>query len=193
MTVKVLVLNGPPRSGKDTVASYLCQQWPDHMVDLKMSYSLKRACHAVLGFHNVDVEHFNDLKDCELEEFGNRTPRQFYIDMAERFIKTRFGKNWFGYAWMRRYIEESHDQKLAIISDSGFVEELEPLMQCFDNGAMVLVRLHREGHDFQIDSRGYVSNVLSKEFDVMNIEGKPMIMINSVLRVLQQEHVFGEV
>lgn len=187
---KVIILNGPPRCGKDTVTQYLVSHFPDYFVDLKMAYALKKAAHSILGLHKIDVEYYNAQKDIPQVEFFDLTPRQFYIALAENFMKPQLGQECFGYAWLRRYHAEQHNKKLAVISDCGFPSELEPLIKTFGADKLLLIRIHREGHDFRQDSRGYIPDgFLPRTYDFENPEGRPMKFISQIIYFLEEEKV----
>lgn len=189
---RVLIFNGPPRCGKDTVTRYLVSHFSQYVVDLKMAYCLKKAAHSILGMHQIDVEHYNDTKDISMNEFYGATPHKFYIDLAENFIKKRFGPEAFGNAWLKRYWDEQHNLKLAIVSDCDFSQELMPLIKIFGSKSMVLIRIHRQGFDFRKDSRGYIPDgFLPRTFDFENPEGSPMKFISKVVYFLEQEQIFA--
>ena len=96
MTPKVILFNGPARSGKDTCEKFLIEKHPDIFFAQKFSEPLKSAVHKLLG---LDLAHFNSYDECKdfsHEDFFGHIPRQDYIAMAERFAKVMYSPEHFG-------------------------------------------------------------------------------------------------
>lgn len=151
--MKIIFLNGPPGSGKDWAATML----PGF--NLKLSRRLKEMTHRALGLVDAsdDVlpyDFFEHMKDEPNDWFHGQTPRAAYIAMSEGFIKPLFGKAWLG-EMLVRDIDLMGDSTF-LISDSGFREEAEAIVRHFGPEVCTLIRIHREGYDFGMDSRGYI-------------------------------------
>lgn len=156
MSTTVVLLNGPPLSGKDSGA--------DHLVDffrpcgaVKREFKQK-LFDLVMLIYSIKPERFwqiyNDraLKEKPLPEFEGLSIRQAMIKVSEEVIKPNYGKQYFGVAAAR----ELQEGVLNIFSDSGFVEELTPIAEKVGAENIFLIRVYREGCKFQGDSRNYL-------------------------------------
>ena len=158
--MKIVFFNGPPRSGKDYAASMI-EGYP-----VKLAARLKTMTHQALGLvdsNGVPLPHdfFEDRKDVELREFRGATPRNAYIAMSEGFIKPLYGAGALG-TWLADDITEMEDvwgHGLYLITDSGFREEAEEIVDRFGADNCTLVTLVRHGYSFKGDSRGYIDLV----------------------------------
>jgi len=153
----VLLLNGPPRCGKDTAVSFL-QIWPGCQL-MRFSEPLKRTIAAFLDQRPTELEVGKD----EARYFG-LTYRQWQISMSEDWIKPKLGAGFFGRMLAQR-VEES-DARLIVVPDSGFVVELEALTEALRSSdtRVGLLRIKRPGTSFEGDSRSFVVPPRSCEF-----------------------------
>ena len=152
----VILINGPPRCGKNTLANFMAERRADAIV-MGFSDHLKRCVHHVhLGKDGwgLNPDAFDSIKDIPQACLGGMSWREAYIDFSEKYIKPRFGKKWFGRQLLKEAL--SQPQPLIIIYDSGFVEEVSPLLSCAEIEQISLVHLHRSGTDFSNDSRSYI-------------------------------------
>lgn len=151
--MKILFLNGPPRSGKDTVGNYLRTHFAGCEV-AKFAGELKDAVHRAYNL-NVPTDHFETRKDQPCEEFLGATPRAVYIAFSERFMKPLYGQGVFGRMLVQTLQGmERAGVRLVAVTDSGFREEADEVLKVFSEA--LLVRLHRTGTTFQGDSRSYI-------------------------------------
>ena len=155
--MKIVLVNGPPRAGKDLFGALLqaklsaTGRWVEV---LKFANPLKTAVHRALGL-NPEPDAFEHLKDRRLPEFGGRTPREVYIAYSEKFVKPLFGDGWFGVQLGKEITASNPD--VAIVTDSGFRGEAWELITQFGETRIRLCRLHRPGHTFENDSRSYIT------------------------------------
>lgn len=188
---RVIILNGPPRSGKDTAYRGLKNAYPLMFERIKFATPLKEACHILLG-NEYSEDEFENEKDVASDYFFGVSPREFYIELAEH-IKDKYTKEFFGYIFLRRYrwggCETFTPQPIVIISDCGFKEELQPLIRFFGLNEMALIRIHRQGKDFSNDSRGYIENVLPREYDIFNPEGNTKKFVADITSIVTKEIV----
>lgn len=152
--MKIILLNGPPRSGKDTAAKYIVDKYKAR--HYSFANVLKSGCHAFLGLSN-NPNTYESCKDTPLPEFMGYTPRQFYIKFSEECIKPVFGKDFFGRCFVNWIDNNVFDDKTIIISDCGFNSEVLPLLNRFGAHNISIIQLERGGFDFRNDSREYVS------------------------------------
>ena len=150
-----IVLNGPPRSGKDTGTAIITRLYTDAMV-YKMSRPLKRA---IPAFFDIDDARWRQLqeqhKDIACNEFYQCTPREVQISLSEDWAKERFGVSIFGHLAVR-FLSRSMTN-LVVIDDAGFEQELYPLFSKYGRSSFLLIRLYREGCTYEGDSRSYLS------------------------------------
>jgi hypothetical protein len=97
---------------------------------------------------------YNDrvLKETPLPEFEGLSIRQAMIKVSEDVIKPKYGKEYFGTAASRELVEGG----INVFSDSGFIEELNPLIRKVGVENILLLQIRREGFTFEGDSRNYL-------------------------------------
>ena len=154
--MRVLLLNAPPRSGKNTAAD-IVQRISDNADVLGFSWHLKRMVHgAYLGRRGWDMhpDHFDDCKSLAQHMLAGRSWRQEYIRFSEQVMKPLHGDEWFG----DRFMEAAHETgaELIAVPDSGFRREAERVVREVGAQNVRLARLRRDGCTFAGDSRSYI-------------------------------------
>jgi len=152
---KVIFLNGPPRCGKDTSAIILQRFLGETAMRMAFANHLKIATHASLGLRG-EFDQFENSKDQPMAEFFGKTPREAYIAHSELYMKPTYGLDIYGQLWLRNAMMWSKVEYW-IIPDSGFVFEAQPVMEHYGIGNCLLLRIHRDGYDFNGDSRSYIT------------------------------------
>lgn len=160
--MKILLVNGPPRSGKDTmggVLSRLARSKTKHVLDTKLAKALKEMAHDALCRDVKGLEHdaFEDCKDKPQRELNGRTWREVYIAFSESLCKPLFGQDY----WARRVLDEIEEAEqdypldYVVITDCGFQVEVDSIVDwaAARGHQVVLLRMHRAGCDFSKDSR----------------------------------------
>lgn len=153
MTKKIILLNGPPSSGKDTAAKFLVNNIKDCKLD-KFARVLKERTHALYGFPQRDFMYYELIKDVPSSDFYGLTPRQAYIKVSENYFKPTHGNRVFGSILCQELDKVS--EEIIAISDSGFAEEAEVVIEKYGPGNVLLIKIHREGCTFKEDSRNYI-------------------------------------
>lgn len=160
--IRLLVfLNGPPRSGKDTLGFNLKSSGKLGPICHLLSFAdpLKIGTHYSLGTFSKGAKDYEAVKDLPNDEFFGLTPRQAYISHAEKYMKIVYGVEIFGKLLYRK-IERTRamisSPLTVIFTDSGFSEETGYVISRHPDVKSVLLRLHRKGHDYAIDSRSYL-------------------------------------
>lgn len=151
--MEIIILNGPPRSGKDSIAKYL---EPYDFINIKFSRVLKDAAHALYGL-NVEYDHFESGKDSPQEEFYGLTPREVYINLSELYFKPMHGKNIFatlGAKSIQNQIEKGKTR--FVITDLGFELELDEMLKIFGADSLYFFYVMRPGASFKNDSRTFM-------------------------------------
>lgn len=167
---KVIILNGPAGCGKDTLARALVEMgfakgvasFKNPMFNIAM---------AALGqdAYREFLDGYDDRARKEKPEgfLNGLSRRQFMIAISERFIKPVFGDDYFG-----KYLAGNlpDGDEVFVVSDGGFASEVAPIVAAGHD--VRLVRLHRDGHTFEGDSRGYLYDINGvKDYDTYIIPG----------------------
>ena len=150
---KLLLFNGPPRSGKDTAVQYVLDTF-DGVAHLKLAGVLKDATHGLYGLAGVPTDYFEEVKGEPQDELLGLTPRQAYINVAEKLFKPVHGETVFPELLTKQVVEQN--SKVIAISDLGFQCELDYFVEKFGAENIVLYKIYRTGCTFANDSREYV-------------------------------------
>ena len=163
---KVILLNGPPGCGKDIGTSFLCEQFGgEHQEFKKKLYELVMCIYSVPASRFWEIYNNRELKEKPLEEFEGLSVRQAMIKVSEEAIKPVYGKEYFGIAAARALKEGS----VNVFSDSGFIEELNPLIRKVGKENILLLRIFRPGCSFEGDSRNYLGqDAVLNYMDIQN-------------------------
>lgn len=162
---KIILLNAPPGAGKDFAAKYLEQNLTDCKLD-KFARVLKERTHALYGFPERDFMYYESCKEEPNEDFLGLTPRQAYINVSETYFKPTHGKRVFGELLLQELKKEN--TSIIAVSDSGFKEEAEVLIDEYGADNIFLIHILREGCDFSSDSRNYIYPPYCKSCWILN-------------------------
>lgn len=188
MTIKVVLLNGPPRAGKDTLAAKLVTKFHTanvngrHAAVAKFAAPLKTAAAAIYCFNNqAEFAHFDSAeeKDKPSDVFLGKTCREVQIGISEVYAKPFHGETVFGQMLVNRLKAEAREvlgfgeEAIFFVSDSGFRPEAEEIVKAFGAENVLLVRILREGFTYEGDSRGYINldDLDVETLEVTNVEG----------------------
>ena len=175
----VIILNGPPGSGKDTIADFIAAEFnADHL-------RFKTKLYAITALiNNIKLDTFmryasdKDTKD-SVELARGLTARQLLIETSENVIKPYYGKDYFGNDVGDSILKS--DKSLFVLSDGGFPEELSSMIAAgrLNRSDVVIVKLYRNGCNFDKDSRSYFDeSLLHSDIKVItfvnNLELYPM-------------------
>lgn len=179
-TKKICLLNGPPGCGKDTAASHLVPYFA--FQKMKFATPLKRAICGLLDMSESALERHKDetfvilRKEFRVidENFGNEVIkygpeeklRSLLIDFSENYIKPKYGNTFFGRLAAREINRSA--SPLIIFTDSGFIDETQPVIHMYRRENICIIRLKREGCTFEGDSRSYLPDIAGHNFDVDN-------------------------
>lgn len=155
-----IILNGPPRSGKDTIGRLLADAIP-YSRCVKFASRLKKATHAMvdqlMGFGQRPVIEDEHEHEKEKIAIAGKTWRECYIGVSELLCKPMFGSAFFG-SMLASDIAQS-TSLISIVTDGGFVEEFYALRALLGRDNILVVKVSRPGCDFSRDSRGYLPYV----------------------------------
>lgn len=156
----IILFNGPPRSGKDTLSKGL-DKYIANIKHLHFAEVLKNLTHRVYGLYDVPFDHFEIQKDILLKEFLGKTPRECYIQMSEHYLKPLYGNNFF----VEYTAETLKNNYIYSICDCGFDEEVKYL-STRDDIKCIYIILQRDGKNFDNDSRKYINiDYINKDKD----------------------------
>lgn len=185
----IVLLNGAPSCGKDTIAQMLRNEifgegsihaFKDQLykataefyklnllqtIELCTNRETKEKLNKVFP---VDARNFNLLQKFKMF-FGRLfgvpyylTPRQALIYVSEQIYKPVAGNDYFGKCLLQAI--ERDTSTYNFIPDSGFIEEIPPLTQ--EGHRVILVQIHRDGCTFEGDSRRFITQEECKELGI---------------------------
>lgn len=161
---RVVILNAPANAGKDVGAEYLSEVDRVHHKEFKRALfdvaiavaQIPKSVFFILYNNRKTKEQPSDLL------FG-RSPREHMIHTSEKLIKPVYGEDYFGIA-----LANSLQEGLNVVSDGGFIDELQPVIEAVGKENVLIVRVHRDGCDFSADSRDYLYDTGCLEVDLEN-------------------------
>lgn len=157
--MKIILFNGPPHSGKDTAARLLTRHFAPVAIE-RFSMPIKRAFASFMDAP-IDalgnVHGYEDHKDTPMNDFTKRpTYREWQIAFSEQLNKPLFGDDVFTRLLIRR-LERRSPGTTMLIPDCGFQIECDTLRAVSHMDLHIqLLRVHRAGCDFSLDSRSYL-------------------------------------
>lgn len=183
---KIIILNGPAGSGKDTLGKEIEWHSPKHVRVMAFKQPMFDIACAMLGPKTYEefMEWYNDRdrKEKPAPFLGGMSPRNFMIWISETVIKPTFGNQHFG----KLFNDAATGYLNTIVcTDGGFPDEVKALVEA--GHEVKVLRLHREGYTFEGDSRNYISlpELIGvngyEEADLELVSGMPMITVNEII------------
>ena len=159
-STKIFILNAPPRAGKDSLAEYLHKE----LGASKFSFKDKLFAIAFVTGNftrdewlNVWIPRYNtDAKDKPWDRIGGISQRDYLIKISEEWIKPHYGNDYFGNCLVNNINNQRCD--IAVVSDGGFVDEIEPLFNKYGKENVYIVQWSKKGCSFENDSRDYIDD-----------------------------------
>ena len=151
MIKRVVLLNGPPGSGKDTIGNACIDHFKGHTAAFKDTLYQHTAY-----LFKVDVKWLTWAATCRvtketpLPELQGFTPREALIFTAEEVYKKIYGKDYFG-----KSIASTLKDGLTFITDAGFKAEAIAIIEEVGAENVIHFKLYRDGCSFEGDSRSY--------------------------------------
>lgn len=195
----VIVLNAPMKSGKDYLSDLLVGIMEQNGIpaahrevkEMLFSVAIKAAGITPQLWTAIYDRHYKEEPSPYLMIDGKHvSPREWMIHCSEDLIKPMFGKHAFGDAAVNALRKDYPEGEGVIIySDGGFIEEVERLSEYAysTGGDFMLVRVHREGYGWGIDSRSYLNlalnNMRGYEMDIDNKEGRALECAETIAEV----------
>lgn len=180
--MKAIFLNGPPRSGKDTLGGLISRyieknsMWAEPQTAEFKAPLLETLSNMFDDYRIWCGKEYDEKKDEPNDKLFGHTPRELMIWLGEEVIKPKFGKNFFGkimlYNMDRNYYHREGIESVFIFTDSGFRDEVMEVINHLGAENCLMVCLLRDGCDFEKDSRGWL---LDLPVETLRIENKGTI------------------
>lgn len=166
--MKIIITNGPPRSGKDTMCGFIRESITGcDLIPLSYKKTLyvgvaKRYGLSVEAVYQMNADTL--IKDEPSDLFGGKSVRQALIYESEDVIKKKYGPRGVAIQTFKLLEEEYGVERLkkAVLycSDGGFNSELFAAYDYFGIGVadVFILRLLRNGCDFNGDSREFLDH-----------------------------------
>lgn len=175
---KIVILNGPPGCGKDTIAVQLIDYF------MMMHGRKVRFCQFKDALYR-ETQKYYGIPDAEMDMFVDRlkketpnsllnfiTPRQGLIHVSENEIKSKFGQAFFGVEALKFVDKHEKNFDMFVFADGGFIAEIDSLSKHHD---VVVLKLHHGSLNFSKDSRRYFTE---EELMERNIPFSDYVMHN---------------
>jgi len=150
----LILISGPPRSGKDTLAT-----WLSHVMDYKVMKFARPIERALQGFFGMNHHEFNErrnkLKDEPWQLLQGKSFRNCMQSFSEDWAK-QYGSDIFGRIAAYNVVHDRDEGfNRFVFSDCGFTEEVAPVIRRFMVEEVILVKLFRDGCTYEGDTRNY--------------------------------------
>lgn len=153
---RVVFVCGPPGAGKDTWARRLALSCECRNVVIhKMAHLLDEMTLPLFRSEMQFRLYREALKEEPCPALGGKSLRAWYQELSERVLKPMIGPAGIGEACLGRMLPDLDRGRTVLVSDSGFAAEAVPVLRSVGARRCVQVRLHREGHTFAGDTRGW--------------------------------------
>lgn len=140
-----VLINGPRGIGKTTAAEVVAKRAGRRIVPVMGG--VKEAALTDAGLSEEMVSLFEMMKDTPIADLDGRTPRQCYIEYANRERQkkaTVFAERWTAIADHHALF---HDAVAIIVPDVRFIEEFYAALKIFKPQHIFLLRIKRVGAD----------------------------------------------
>ena len=181
----IIILNGPPGSGKDAIADWLKRFEHEHLTFKEPIFNTVLQLTGMSAKEWFERYDNRDLKEKPWSKICGMSCRDLMIHVSENVIKKIHGQEYYGKV-MAKKIESG---KNYVFSDGGFTPEIAALATAKRlSHSIYIARIFRQGCDFGKDSRGFVNHkdiTGVKGFGVINYEGDALgtaIKITSLVK-----------
>lgn len=192
MKRKILLLNAPKGAGKDTIGRCLkditgCGVREFKNALYECAYPFSR-CSSYTEFIKYCTD--RKLKEQPSPLFRGRSPRDFIIHVSEDIAKPFFGEAFFGEK-AAESISVGDFERGVVFTDSGFVEEVLPLIKKFGYNIVIVQFTGQGSEDFKGDSRNFI-NVRGCPTIKMSQKNEDILPESFARLVLQEIEKYGK-
>lgn len=195
--MKVFILNGPPGCGKDTIARMFCKVAPvlqGEFKEILYAETAELLNRIADQFHaKRDYVHFtadyvrrqNENRNLKEKPWiGGLSVRRWLQITSEMVVKKDHGPDYFGRTaadfWYGKRIHH-------VVSDGGFIDEINAVVDKFGQDSVYLIRLRRKGFDFGTDTRTYITGSNALECDFHLEEDNPLPAVKFLQELLSDQ------
>lgn len=152
MTQKIILLNGCPSSGKDTIANYVVKEYKYKTIAFKDKAYIDVIDHYKID-HNEYMTLYNDrtTKDSPSDKLDGLSPRKAMQYVVEKIKKPEHGKDYLAKYTLNIILNDPNNNY--IVSDLGLDEEEELVHSLLENKNYKIVYINRENYTFENDTR----------------------------------------
>jgi hypothetical protein len=149
--IRVILINGPDRSGKDTLAEIIgasLRKQGETVHTVRLADPLKAAAAALYRLREDCVK--DEDKETPLAEFDGKRPREVWASLAESCIKPNWGADFFAKRAARAITLSAQAEGtpvVFIVPDVRFIAEMGPLTS-IPRSSSLLIRLASPGTEF---------------------------------------------
>lgn len=189
---KIFLLNAPKGAGKDTIGRclknlYGCELRAFKTALYECAYPFSK-CQTYKEFIHYCTD--RELKEKPSRLFWGRSPRQFLIYVSEEITKPHFGKEFFGKK-SAESISVGDFERGVVFTDSGFVEEVLPLIKEFGGRSVYVIQFSGQGsNNFEGDSREFI-HVREAHTIKMRTRNEDIIPENFARLIMQEVIKYG--
>jgi hypothetical protein len=156
--MKVIILNGPPGCGKDTLADHLVYGGSgiNNAEKREFKTRLFHIASAVAGITLGELIRLNsrETKNTKTARLpGGRSPREWLIYVSESMVKPTLGYDFFGQAAAEGLTRSG---AVYVFADGGFKPEIDEIKNAVGGSNLLVLQITRPGHTFAGDSRQYI-------------------------------------
>lgn len=162
---KLILLNAPPRAGKDTCAEIICDSYLS--VHMKFADILHLYGQIFIAELTADdeyaIEHYSTEAKEEPLPGIYFSYRQHLMALSEEFFKPRYGNDIFGVILAAKvqdvvdFDETVESETVIVVSDSGFREEAIPVINTIGAENVLLIQILRDNCNYSGDSRSWIN------------------------------------
>ena len=139
MLPKIIGLLGRSRAGKDTIAEFICSQYPDYQI-VRLSYSLKKAACCLYDYTMDQVE--SSSKEV-VDSRWDKTPRET-IQSLTNYMMSYMGHDFFTKKLFQAFDQGKYSSYI-IIPDIRYPHDIKEIEQ---RGGIV-IKVERPNHSVQ--------------------------------------------